>query len=420
MHYFAYKKNNLYCENTNIAGIVDRFGTPLYIYSARTIVEHFHKIKKAFSVINPLICYSVKANSNIALLQLLVDKGAGLDIVSGGELHRAKKAGCLGSKIVYASVGKTEKELRNAAKYGILMFNVESRAELARINHVAYGMGKRVNVALRLNPDVEPSTHAYITTAKKENKFGMDIDSVKNIFLHREAYPHLNIIGIHLHIGSQITSPGPYVAAIRKAGKLLRDIAREGVHLEYFNIGGGLGIVYDKEKPQTAQEFANKIMPLLKSINLKVILEPGRFIMGNAGIVATKVLYVKNSYNKQFIIVDAAMNDLIRPSLYGAYHKIIPLCNLPHKAHGIHHIKKADIVGPICESGDFLGKDRKITAQEGDYLAVLGAGAYGFSMSSNYNSRPRTAEVLVKGRKIYLIRERETYQDLTAKERFAF
>ncbi len=415
MHYFKYKRNDLYCEDTVLKNLASRFGTPLYVYSARTMLEHFSKIKEAFKELDPLICYSVKANSNLSLLQLLVDKGAGLDIVSGGELYRAKKINCFSKKIVYASVGKTESEIRNAVKYGVLMFNVESPAELVRINHVACGLAKRVNVALRLNPDVEVGAHSYLTTGKQGTKFGMDIATVRRLLLQREAHPYLNIVGIHLHVGSQIIKAGPYVRAVKKVQKLLKEIAGEGVYLEYLNIGGGLGIVYDKEKPQTAKEFAHKIMPLLKETKLKIILEPGRFIMGNAGVLLMKVLYIKHSYNKQFVIVDAAMNDLLRPSFYGAYHRIIPLTKRRKKSNQKKRL--ADIVGPVCESGDFLGKERELDVDEGDYLAVLGAGAYGFSMSSNYNSRLRAAEILIKGNKAYLIRERELYQDLISKER---
>lgn len=411
MHYFSYKKNRLYCENVNIESLAKEVGTPLYIYSTRTILEHFYKIKKAFSEACPLICYSVKANSNLSILKLLVDNGAGLDIVSGGELYRARKVGCPPKKIVYASVGKTEKEIKEAIDYRILMFNVESRAELSRINQIAQGMRRKVDVALRVNPEITPRTHTHIVTGKKETKFGIDIDSVKSILSHTEAYPSLNIVGLHLHIGSQITTSTPFVRAIKRVRSILKEVRKECTGLEYLNIGGGLGIVYDKEKPQTAQVFADNVLPLLRGVNLKIILEPGRFIVGNAGILVTKVLYIKDTPAKRFVVVDAGMNDLIRPALYSAYHKIVPLKNRQAKV-----ARKVDIVGPICESGDFLGKERKLEVKEGDYLAVLGAGAYAFSMSSNYNSRPRAAEVLVKNNKWYLIRKRGTYKDLIDKE----
>ncbi|HIE35730.1 MAG TPA: diaminopimelate decarboxylase [Candidatus Omnitrophica bacterium] len=417
MHYFIYKKNELYCENLKVKDLVKEFDTPLYIYSARTILEHFYKIKKAFSSLNPLICYSVKANSNLSILKLLVGKGSGLDIVSGGELYRAKLVRCPPKKNVYASVGKTEEEVREAVKYGILLFNVESLPELERINRVAKILKKKIKIALRINPDIEPKTHLFITTGKKETKFGIDIETAKEIFKKRSSFPFLEIIGIHIHIGSQITQSEPFVKAIKKVRKIFVGLKKEGIPLKYFNLGGGLGIVYDKERPQTAEEFAKKIIPLIKDLSCKIILEPGRFIVGNAGILVTKVLYIKDTPFKKFIIVDAAMNDLIRPALYGAYHKILPVEKLV-KNYALQKTKKADVVGPICESGDFLARDRKLEVKEGDCLAVFGAGAYGFSMSSNYNSRRRCAEVLVKDGKVRLIRKRESYKDLVSKEIF--
>ncbi len=413
MHYFNYKNNTLYCENLKVSNLTKRFGTPLYIYSFKTILEHFEKLNKAFSKVNPLICYSVKANSNLSILKILKDKGAGLDIVSGGELYRAKGVGCEGGKIVYASVGKTDSEIGDAINYGILMFNVESVPELVHIQKVAKKINKKAKVALRFNPDVEPGTHHYITTGKKETKFGIDSETIKSIFADKSKYPNLELAGIHMHIGSQITKSQPFVDAIKKAKSLIEYLSSKGAKLEYLNIGGGLGIVYDKEKPQTAQEFAKKVLPLLEKINLKVVLEPGRFIVGNAGVLAAKVLYVKNTPVKNFIIVDAAMNDFMRPSYYSAYHKIMPLTPSKGKVKGA---KLADVVGPICESSDFLGKNRNLKAEEGQEIAVFGAGAYGFSMSSNYNSRPQAAEVLVRGNKAYLIRRRQSYQDLVEEE----
>lgn len=413
MHHFNFRKNNLYCENFKVSDLAKKFQTPLYIYSAKTIEDHFLKLKKAFSEIDPLICYSVKANSNLSILKLLVSKGAGLDIVSGGELYRAKKVKCPAKRIVYASVGKSDNEIRSAIDYGILMFNVESIAELKRIDRIAAVLGKEIEVALRFNPDILASTHKYITTGKKENKFGLDEEAIKKVFLKEALYPNLKINGIHVHIGSQITESTPFIKTIKKVRALMNYLKTRGIKIRYLNIGGGLGIIYDKERPQTAGEFASKVLPLLKDLPLKVILEPGRFIVGNAGILVTQVLYIKDAVSKKFIIVDAAMNDLIRPSLYGAYHNILPLAL---NKSGRKSLKAADIVGPICESGDFLGKNRKIAAGEGDYLAVLGAGAYGFTMSSNYNSRPRAAEILVRNKKVYIINRRENYQDLIRKE----
>lgn len=412
MHYFTFKQSSLYCENYKVKSLAKKFSTPLYVYSERTIREHLLKLKQAFSSLKPLICYSVKANSNLSILKILTRDGAGLDIVSGGELYRAKKIKCNPKKIVYASVGKLDSEIKEAINYGILMFNVESLTELQRIEKIAKSVGKRVDVALRLNPDVEPNTHKYIATGKKETKFGMDTGQVRKILLS-DNFSNLNIVGLHIHIGSQITQSAPFIKAIKKVGGIIKEVKAKGVDLKYLNIGGGLGIVYDKEKPQTAKEFAKKVVPLLKKLSLKIILEPGRFIVGNGGILVTKVVSIKDTRSKRFIVVDAAMNDLLRPSLYQAYHKIMSV------SAGKSTKQKpriADIVGAICESGDFLGKGRKLNVKEGDILAVFGAGAYGFSMSSNYNSRPRVAEILVKKSKVYLIRRRQSRKDLIKEE----
>ncbi len=413
MDYFRFQRETLYCESLSVKKLAKEFGTPLFVYSQKTILDHFFKLKKAFRQLNPLICYSVKANSNLSILKLLVDSGAGLDIVSGGELYRAKKIKCPSQRIVYASVGKTEEEIKNAIKADIFMFNVESVDEIEKINQVAEKLAKRVRVSLRINPDVESKTHKYITTGKKETKFGIDKKTAREIILGSQKYKNIDILGIHLHIGSQITESSPFVLALAKTKKFIEQLPKR-VNLEFLNIGGGLGIVYDNEKPQTAQMFARNILPLLKDIGLKIILEPGRFITGNAGVMVTKVLYNKESYQRRFIVVDAAMNDFLRPSLYGAYHKILPV-DKKEKCFSEKN-KPADIVGPVCESGDFLGKQRKLKVGEGQFLAVFGAGAYGASMSSNYNSRCRSSEILVKGRKVFLIRERESYRDLIKKE----
>lgn len=412
MHEFKYVRNNLYCEKLALRDLAVRHGTPLYVYSYHTLVGHLVKLQEAFRPISPLICYSVKANSNLALLKALVDKGAGLDIVSGGELFRAIQAGCPAHKIVYASVGKTDKEIEEALKLGILLFNVESRPELENINRIARGLNKVAGAAIRINPDIEPKTHKFITTGKLTNKFGIDFQSARQILLLRNSFSNIEIKGLHIHIGSQITSPEPFVAAAGKMIKFIGQLNREGVTPEYLNIGGGLGIIYDKETPQTARNFARRVMPLLAKTKLKIIMEPGRFIVGNAGVLVTKILYIKSTPKKKFIIVDAGMNDLIRPALYSAYHQILPLAKAPAR-----QTEKADIVGPICESGDFLAKDRQMSpVKEGDYLAVMGAGAYGFSMSSNYNSRRRAEEVLVAGDKSFVVRAREDYGDLVRHE----
>jgi len=410
MHEFKYKHNNLYCEGVLVQSLAKEFGTPLYVYSYDTLIGHFLRLKEAFSSVNPLICYSVKANSNLAVLKALVKQGAGLDIVSGGELERARLVGCPAQRIVYASVGKTDQEINAALAYGILFFNVESLAELKNINRIAKAKRIMPRVAIRINPDVEAKTHKFITTGKITNKFGIDLDSAYKILLLRKKFRNVSICGLHIHIGSQITTADPFVAAIKKVTSFINKLAAKGIELKYLNIGGGMGIIYDNETPQTAKIYAQKILPLLKATGLKIIMEPGRFIAGNSGILVARVLYIKNTPKKKFIIVDAGMNDLIRPALYSAYHNILPL-------RKVSLSEKADVVGPICESGDFLAKERNIAkVKEGDYIAAFGAGAYGFSMSSNYNSRMRSAEVLVRKNKAFVIRKRETFRDLTRNE----
>jgi len=411
MHEFKYRGKDLYCEHINIRSLAERFGTPLYVYSYYTLISHFLKLKEAFRSVKPLICYSVKANSNLAILKALVDKGAGLDIVSGGELFRALEAGCPPERIVYASVGKTDDEIEMAIKKRILFFNVESLPELRNIDRIASGLRRQVRVAVRINPDVEARTHKFITTGKITNKFGIDLAQARKILLASGQFKYARIQGLHLHIGSQITESQPFVAAIKKVIDFIAALKKQGVELEYFNIGGGMGIVYDRETPQTARIFAEKILPFLAGTGLKVIMEPGRFIAGNAGVLVTKVLYVKNTPKKKFIIVDAGMNDLIRPALYGAYHQILPLRQARTGK------EKADVVGPICESGDFLAKERYLPRlKEGDLVAVMSAGAYGFSMSSNYNSRRRAEEVMVVKDRVFSIRRRESYADLIRNE----
>lgn len=415
MHEFKYKGNYLYCEATRVLDLAKRFSTPLYVYSYHTLIDHFIKLKTAFRKIDTLICYSVKANSNLALLKALVDKGAGLDIVSGGELFRALKAGCPPHKIVYASVGKTDKEIEEAIRRKILFFNVESLPELENINRISKILNRVTPVAIRINPDVEPKTHKYITTGKLTNKFGIDFKSAYQILLLRRALSNVKISGLHIHIGSQITESAPYVAAITKMVEFIKKLRKKGINLEYLNIGGGLGIIYGHETPQTAQTFAAKILPLLNGTGLKIILEPGRFIVGNAGILVTKVLYIKSTPKKKFIIVDAGMNDLIRPALYDAYHQIIPLRSTGRKFN--RALERVDIVGPICESADFFAKDRYLPkVKEGDFLAIMSTGAYCFSMSSNYNSRRRAEEILVVNDKVFVIRRRDSHEDLIRNE----
>ncbi len=412
MDEFKFKKGQLYCEQVPVADVVKTYGTPVYLYSQQTILSHFRKIQHAFAAIEPLICYSVKANSNLSILRLLAREGSGFDIVSQGELIRGQQVGVPATKIVYAGVGKTEKEIAAALKAGILMFNVESEPEARLINQVAARLKKIARVAFRINPDVDAKTHHYITTGKKENKFGLSIPLAMDLFRTTRRLAHLQPVGVHVHIGSQITTVTPYLQAIKKMQGVIQDLRGQGFDIQYFNIGGGLGIIYDEERPQTADEFAQAVIPLLTPLGCKVILEPGRFIVGNAGILVTTVQYVKKGHLKSFAIVDGGMNDLIRPSLYGAYHHIVPVKQKKTTAPML-----TDIVGPICESGDFLGKDRHLPVlKSGDLLAVRSCGAYGMVMASNYNSRPRPAEVMVDGSRVKVIKKRETMENLLALE----
>jgi diaminopimelate decarboxylase len=411
MHEFNFKDNELYCERIKVADIAKKVPTPFYLYSYKTLADHYKKLKVAFNSMRPLICFSVKSNSSLAVLKALVKNGAGLDIVSGGELYRAKLVGANPKKIVYAGVGKRPDEIADAIKFGILFFNVESEEELDQIQHIAESMKKKANVAIRINPDVIPKTHAYITTGKGETKFGLDFETVHKIFNNKWKYPNLNLNGVHIHIGSQILDAKPFENAIKKVLKFLKDCR---IEVEYLNIGGGLGIMYSIEHAQTAKAFAERVLPMLAKSGLKIILEPGRFISGNSGVLVTKVIYNKRTPRKKFLIVDSGMSDLIRPSLYEAYHKIVPV---KVASSASDTCEKTDVVGPICESGDFLGKERLLPhVESGELLAVMGAGAYGFTMSSNYNSRPRASEVMVVGDKFYVVRKHETYRDLVKGE----
>ncbi len=411
MHYFVLKKGWLWCEGVRTVDIAKKTGTPVYIYSHRTLVEHYLKMADAFSVVDHLICYSLKANSSMAVIGTLAKLGAGADIVSGGELYRALRAGIPAGKIVYAGVGKTAEEIEAAIRKGVAMFNIESMPEAEEINRIAGRLRKKVNVAFRVNPDVDPDTHHYITTGKKENKFGINISLALNIIIKaHKKLKNLNVTGVHIHIGSQITKVRAYVEALLKISSLIKKLRAAGLNINTLNIGGGLGIIYFDENPATPAEFAGKVLPVILPLGIRVVMEPGRFIVGNAGILLAKVTYIKKGESKKFVIVDAGMNDLIRPSLYDAYHNIVP-------AQPAGGRMKADIVGPICESGDFFGKNRTLPVlKEGQYLAIMSAGAYGFSMASNYNSRRKPAEVLVKGNKYFVVRKRETYKDLTRGE----
>ncbi|GAB4295294.1 MAG: diaminopimelate decarboxylase [Myxococcota bacterium] len=414
MHDFKFIDDFLYCEKLKVAEICKEVETPFYLYSRNTIEEHFKKLDSAFGDIQRLICFSVKSNSNLEIIKILKDLGAGADIVSGGELYRARKAGIPANKIVYSGVGKTDEELEYALKEGILMFNVESEEELDVLDELAGRLGKKAGVALRVNPDVDPHTHEKITTGKEENKFGVSIKRAKDVYqkISREK-KNLRILGIDCHIGSQILSAAPYIKTIELIKKLLDELRKENIGIKYVNIGGGLGIIYENENPQTAAEFRAAIDHLIGDLDATLVMEPGRFIVGNAGILVTKVLFTKQSDLKRFVIVDSGMNDLIRPTLYDAFHFIQPVAPAsPRK-------RKVDVVGPVCESGDFFAKERELPdVKRGDILAVMSAGAYGFSMASNYNTRKKAAEIIVEGDKFRLIRKRESYDDIIKHELF--
>ncbi|MEN2986492.1 MAG: diaminopimelate decarboxylase [Thermodesulfovibrionaceae bacterium] len=411
MHLFTYKNNELYAEDIPIRELVKEFGTPLYIYSYGTIMRHVRAYEEAFCEVPHLICYAVKANSNLAILSLFAQLGIGADIVSGGELFKALKAGIKPYKIVFAGVGKTSEEIKYALKNDILMFNVESEEELYKIDEIAKKLKKKARVALRVNPDIDPKTHKYIATGLKTTKFGIPIEKALDYYKLAKSLKNIKIIGVHKHIGSQITETSAYVEAVKKILQLYEKLAEEDLDIEYINIGGGLGITYKDEIPPHPKDLAEALVPLIKTKKGKIIVEPGRSILGNAGILVTKILYFKKTDTKNFFIVDAGMNDLIRPTLYGSYHEILPVT--PKGREKV----TADVVGPICESGDFLAKDREIEkVSPGEYFAVMSAGAYGFSMASNYNSRPKAAEVLVKGDRYALIRKRESYRDLIKNE----
>ncbi|HJR76868.1 MAG TPA: diaminopimelate decarboxylase [Nitrospiraceae bacterium] len=413
MHDFQYRQGELYCENVPLARIAKEVGTPCYVYSHNTLVRHLRAYDGAFQSIPHILAFAMKANSNLAILRLMAKEGSGVDIVSGGELYRALRAGVPASKIVFAGVGKNAEEIRDALKADILMFNVESSEEVQAINEVAASMGTKARVALRINPDIDPKTHPYISTGLKKSKFGIGADRALEEFRTASALSHIEVVGVHKHIGSQLTDVTPFVEALKKILGLVQTLKSQGIDIRYINIGGGLGITYSDETPPQPKDLADAISPLVRDLKCVLIMEPGRVIVGNAGVLMTKVLYTKEGEAKRFLIVDAAMNDLIRPSLYGAYHEIRPL----HERTNHASKSMVDVVGPVCESGDFLAKDRMMPqVRPGEILAVMSAGAYGFVMASNYNSRPRVPEVLVKEGELHVIRARESYDDLVRGE----
>ena len=428
MHAFHYGEGRLHCEDVDLEAVAQAHGTPLYVYSASTILDHYQRLDSALGELDHLICYAVKANSNRAVLRLLAEQGAGFDIVSGGELYRVLQAGGSAARCTFAGVGKSPDEIEYALAEGVFSFNVESEAELEAINRIAAARNVRAPIALRVNPDVDAGTHKYVSTGTHENKFGIGIDTIERVYEAASRMPHITIRGVQMHIGSQITQAQPFADAIAKVAPIVRELKKR-YGIEFLSIGGGMGIIYKRalesgagkwwhdqdgeESAFSVQSYARAILPALRSLGVRVLLEPGRFLVGNAGVLLTRVRYVKQAAQKKFVIVDAGMNDLIRPALYQSYHEIVPVLESPDRSSQV-----VDVVGPVCESGDFFAEDRELPElREGELVALMSAGAYGFVMASNYNSRPLPAEVLVRGERFSVVRERQTYADLVRGER---
>jgi diaminopimelate decarboxylase len=424
MDHFSYRDRALFCEGAPVRALAESYGTPLWIYSKATLLHHLGQLQRAFAAVEPLICYSIKTNPNLSICRLMSAAGAGFDVTSGGELYRALHAGGQGRKIVFAGVGKKDDELRYGLESGVLMFNVESQAELQALARIARDMKRPALVALRVNPDLPPKTHVKTDTSVKGVKFGLDIDTVVEFAGGVVDSPHVRIIGLHMHLGSPILDTKPYRDGLEKGRALIDRLRAQGHRIEYLNMGGGFGIHYRKQEALPADAFAEVIVPVVKQLGCKLVLEPGRFIVGNAGILVSEVIYTKESGGKNIIVQDAGMNDLIRPTLYESFHRIWPVepppgvpCPPADYEAAIPGAIKQDVVGPVCESGDFLAKDRLLPElRRGDLLATFSAGAYGMAMSSNYNGRPRAAEVLVDGSRHRLVRRRETYEDLVRPE----
>ncbi len=422
MNPFTFRNGELYCEDVPISRLVEEYGTPLWVYSRAKLVHEFDAINQAFAAVDPVVCYSVKANGNLGVLKVLSDAGCNFDVVSGGELFRVQQAGGDTSKVCFAGVGKTDDEIRFALEADILMFNVESEPELDAISRVAASLGKVAPVALRLNPDIDAKTHVKTTTGKKGNKFGIDIERAEQLAEKVLADPHLELRGIHMHLGSPILTTDPYHAAAQKAVEVVRRLRERGHKTNWINLGGGFGLSYRGDEAPPASRYAEVIVPYIKEADCRLALEPGRSIVGNAAVLVTQVIYTKREGGKRFIIQDGAMNDLVRPAMYDSFHRVWPVkpsVAMPADVEtDIPGCERADVVGPICESSDYFAKDRSLPPVErGDLLATFSAGAYGSAMSSNYNARPRGAEVLVNGSESRVIRKRETYEDLVAHER---
>jgi len=445
VHFFHYRDGRLYCEDVDLAHVADKFGTPLYVYSAGTILDHYTRLDAALAPLDHLICYAVKANSNRAILQLLGNAGAGFDIVSGGELHRVLAAGGDPAKCTFAGVGKSREEIEYALDQRVYSFNVESEAELEYIDCIAGTKNLRASVAMRVNPDIDPRTHEYISTGSRENKFGIPMDRIPAVYQRAATMRNIDVVGVQIHIGSQITEAAPFGDAIAKVAPIVRDL-KSKYGIKFFSIGGGMGIIYRRALESgsgkwwhdhgaessafSVPDYADAVVPPLRELGVRILVEPGRFLVGNAGVLLTRIRYIKHSGEKKFAIVDAGMNDLIRPALYHSYHEIVPveqrIWPSPQSspsgrggrdAPGEGKTEKMDIVGPVCESGDFFALDRDMPkVREGDLLAIMSAGAYGFVMASNYNSRPLPAEALVRGDRFELIRRRQAWKDLVRDE----
>ncbi len=429
MHSFRYRDGKLYCEDVDLARVADELRTPTYVYSAGTILDHHARLNAALAALDHLICYAVKANSNRAILKLLADAGTGFDIVSGGELYRVLAAGGDPAKCTFAGVGKSREEIEYALEQRVYSFNVESEAELDHIDRIAGSKETRAPIALRVNPDVDPHTHEYISTGLHENKFGIALDRIGAVYEQAAKMRNVEIVGVQMHIGSQIAEAKPFASAIGKVAPIVRELkSRYGI--KFLSVGGGMGIVYQRALESgsgkwwhehssesfafSVRDYAEAIVPPLRKLDVRILVEPGRFLVGNGGVLLTRVRYIKKTGAKKFAIVDAGMNDLIRPALYQSYHEIVPVCRASVSDAGT---EKIDIVGPVCESGDFFALNREIPElHEGDLLAIMSAGAYGFVMASNYNSRPLPAEALVRGNKFALIRKRQTWEDLVRGE----